>query len=142
MKSSSIPDPRKDFLGRGWAMPVDVDPRTGHVAYSEYEKDIAEAILIILETAPGERVMRPDFGCGIHDMVFTSLDSTTLQRIRSLVEESLRRFEARVEVLAVTVAEDATFDGRLEVSIDYRVRQTNQLGNLVFPFYFREGGQP
>lgn len=140
MKNGSIPDPRKDFLGRGWRMPVSVDPRTGHVAYAEYEDDIEQAILIILETAPGERVMRPDFGCGIHDMVFTSLDSTTLQRIRSLVEESLRRFEARVEVLAVTVDEAATFDGHLDVSIDYRVRQTNQLGNLVFPFYFREGG--
>lgn len=142
MKSSSIPDPRKGFLGRGWALPVDVDPRTGHVAYAEYENDIAQAIVIILETAPGERVMRPDFGCGIHDMVFAALDSTTLTRIRSLVEESLRRYEPRIEVLAVAVAEDATFDGHLDVSIDYRVRQTNQLGNLVYPFYFREGGQP
>lgn len=142
MKIPSIPDARKDFLGRGWAMPVDVDPRTGHVAYAEYDNDIAQAILIVLETAPGERVMRPEFGCGIHDMVFTSLDSTTLQRIRSLVDDALRRYEARIEVLAVTVAEDATFDGHLDVSIDYRVRQTNQLGNLVYPFYFREGGQP
>ena len=77
---------RKDFLGRGWAMPVELDPRTGLVASVAYEEDIRQSILIILETAPGERVMRPNFGCGIHDLVFTSLYSTTLQLIRSSVE--------------------------------------------------------
>jgi phage baseplate assembly protein W len=133
---------RKEFLGRGWAHPVAIDPLTGHVAYAEYEDDIRQAIFIILETAPGERVMRPDFGCGIHDLVFTSLDSTTMQRIRSEVEEALRRWEARVDVLGVTVDESASLDGRLLVQIEYRVRRTNQVGNLVYPFYFREGGRP
>ena len=75
-------DERKDFLGRGWAMPVDIDPRTGLVAIAEYEEDIRQSIRIILETAPGERAMRPNFGCGIHDLVFASVDSKTLQRIR------------------------------------------------------------
>jgi phage baseplate assembly protein W len=135
-------DERKDFLGRGWAMPVAVDPRTGHVAFAEYEDDIRQSILIILETAPGERVMRPNFGCGIHDLVFTSLDSTTMQRIRSVVEEALRRYEARVEVVGVTVDDAASAEGKLLVEVEYRVRRTNQVGNLVFPFYFREGGRP
>ena len=133
---------RKDFLGRGWAMPVQLDPRTGLVASVAYEEDIRQSILIILETAPGERVMRPNFGCGIHELVFTALDSTTLQRIRSVVDEALRRCEARIEVLSINVDEDATVDGKLLVEIDYRVRKTNQTGNLVFPFYFREGGRP
>ena len=70
------------------------------------------------------------------------MDSTTLQRIRSTVEEALRRCEARIEVLNVNVDEAATFEGQLLVEIEYRVRKTNQLGNLVFPFYFREGGRP
>ena len=135
-------DERKDFLGRGWAMPVELDPRTGLVATSEYEDDIRQSILIILETAPGERVMRPNFGCGIHDLVFTAVDSTTIQRIRSVVEEALRRCEARIDVLGVTVDEDATSEGKLLVELEYRVRKTNQIGNLVFPFYFREGGRP
>ena len=133
---------RKDFLGRGWSMPVELDPRTGLVATVAYEADIRQSILIILETAPGERVMRPNFGCGIHEMVFAAVDSTVLQRIRSLVEEALRRCEARIEVLGVTVDEDATSEGVLNIELEYRVRKTNQVGNLVFPFYFREGGRP
>jgi phage baseplate assembly protein W len=135
-------DERKAFLGRGWAMPVALDPRTGLVATVAYEEDIRQSILIILETAPGERVMRPNFGCGIHELVFAAMDSTTLQRVRSTVEEALRRCEARIEVLNVNVDEAATSEGKLLVEIEYRVRKTNQLGNLVFPFYFREGGRP
>jgi phage baseplate assembly protein W len=133
---------RKAFLGRGWAMPVVLDPRTGLVATVAYEEDIRQSILIILETAPGERVMRPNFGCGIHELVFAAVDSTTLQRVRSMVEEALRRCEARIDVLNVNVDETATSEGKLLVEIEYRVRKTNQLGNLVFPFYFREGGRP
>src|ERR1044071_2389564 len=113
---------QKDFLGRGWAMPVEVDPRTGLVASVAYEEDIRQSILIILETAPGERVMRPNFGCGIHELVFAAVDSTTLQRIRSTVEEALLRCEARIDVLAVNINEAATLQGELLVEIEYRVR--------------------
>ena len=132
---------RKDFLGRGWAMPVDLDPRTGLVRSVAYEEDIRQSILIILETSPGERVMRPNFGCGIHDLVFEAIDSTAIQRIRSVVTEALRRCEARIDVLNVTVEEAATAQGKLLIQLEYRVRKTNQTGNLVFPFYFREGGR-
>ena len=131
---------RKEFLGRGWAMPVELDPMTGVVKSVEYEEDIRQSIMIILETAPGERVMRPNFGCGIHDLVFTAVDSTTIQLIRSSVEDALIRCEARVDVLNVNVDESATSEGKLLVELEYRVRKTNQTGNLVFPFYFREGG--
>lgn len=122
-------------------MPVALDPRTGFVASVAYEEDIRQSILIILETAPGERVMRPNFGCGIHEMVFTSLDSTTLQQIRSTVEEALNRCEARIDVLGVTFDETRVSDGELIIELEYRVRRTNQTGNLVWPFYFREGGR-
>lgn len=133
---------RKDFLGRGWAMPVDLDPRTGLVQSVAYEEDIRQSMLIILETSPGERVMRPNFGCGIHDLVFDAIDSTAIQRIRSVVMEALRRCEARIDVLDVTVDEAATAQGQLLIELEYRVRKTNQTGNLVFPFYYREGGRP
>lgn len=142
MSTSDFTGEQKQFLGRGWAMPVQLDPRTGQVASVAYEDDIRQSILIILETAPGERIMRPNFGCGIHELVFTALDSTTIQLIRSTVEEALVRCEARVDVLGITVDEDATTEGQLLVEIEYRVRKTNQTGNLVFPFYFREGGRP
>lgn len=136
-------DPQaKALLGRGWSAPVALDPRTGQVESVAYEEDIRQSILIILMTAPGERVMRPNFGCGIHDLVFTSLDSTTLQLIRSSVEEAMRRCEARIELLEVTVDEEASAEGLLQIGMEYRVRRTNQLGNLVFPFYVKEGGRP
>jgi phage baseplate assembly protein W len=141
MKQDELTTERKDFLGRGWNMPVVLDPRTGRVLSVEYEEDIRQSIFIILETAPGERVMRPNFGCGIHELVFTALDSTAIQRIRSVVEEALRRCEARIDVLAVTVDEEVASDGQLLIELEYRVRKTNQTGNLVFPFYFREGGR-
>ena len=134
-------DERKDFLGRGWAMPVALDPRAGQVAETQYEDDIRQSIRIIIETAPGERVMRPDFGCGIHELVFSSMDSQAMQRVRSTIEDALRRYEARVEVIDVSVMESREFsDGRMRIEVDYRIRKTNQVGNLVFPFYFREGG--
>ena len=123
-------------------MPVALNPRTGQVDSVAYEEDIRQSILIILETAPGERIMRPNFGCGIHELVFTAVDSTAIQRIHSVVEEALRRREARIDVLGVTVDEAAIAEGMLLVEIEYRVRKTNQTGNLVFPFYFREGGRP
>jgi phage baseplate assembly protein W len=141
MNKDDLTIERKEFLGRGGAFPVVLDPRTGLVLGVEYEEDIRQSIMIILETAPGERVMRPNFGCGIHDLVFTALDSTTLQLIRSTVEESLRRCEARIDVLSVTVDEEATSEGKLLIELEYRVRKTNQTGNLVSPFYIREGGQ-
>jgi uncharacterized protein len=123
-------------------VPVQLDPRTGLVASVEAEADIRQSIRIILETAPGERVMRPNFGCGIHELVFTVVDSTTIQRICSVVEEALRRCEARIDVLEVKVDDAATSEGKLLIELEYRVRKTNQTGNLVFPFYFREGGRP
>ncbi len=142
MSASTPTGERKEFLGRGWAMPVQLDPRTGRVASVAYEDDIRQSILIILETAPGERVMRPNFGCGIHELIFTSVDSTVLQQLRSHVEEAMRRCEARIEVLEVTIDEAASAQGELLIELEYRVRKTNQTGNLVFPFYFGEGGRP
>jgi phage baseplate assembly protein W len=141
MNADDLDAQRKDFLGRGWAMPVELDPRTGLVASVAFEEDIRQSILIILETAPGERVMRPNFGCGIHELAFAAVDSTVIQRIKSVVDEALRRCEARIEVLNINVDEDATTDGMLLIELEYRVRKTNQTGNLVFPFYFGEGGR-
>src|SRR5882762_11912489 len=120
MSTREFTEERKDFLGRGWAMPVTPDPRTGLVASVAYETDVRQSILIILETAPGERVMRPNFGCGIHELVFSAVDSTAIQRIRSVVDEALRRCEARIEVLNINVDETATTEGQLLVEIEYR----------------------
>lgn len=131
---------QKDWLGRGWAYPVELDRTTGSVAVAEFEEDIRQAIRIILGTARGERVMRPDFGCGIHELVFEVVDTTMLTRVETEVRESLVRYEARIEVLGVQADPFEAAEGKLLVEIEYRIRRTNQTGNFVYPFYFREGG--
>lgn len=131
---------QKQFLGRGWVWPVRLDPATALVATAEADDDVQQSILIILGTSPGERVMRPEFGCGIADMVFEVIDNATVNRIAALVRDALVRFEARIEVLDVTVDPWRAAEGRLDISIHWRMRATNQVGNLVYPFYFREGG--
>jgi uncharacterized protein len=131
---------QKDWLGRGWAYPVQVDRATGAVQVAEFEDDIHQAIRIILGTAKGERVMRPDFGCGIHELVFEVMDTTTLTRVETAVREALTKYEARIQLMSVAVDPFYAAEGKLLVEIDYRVRLTNQIGNFVYPFYFREGG--
>ena len=123
-----------DFLGRGWAFPVGPDP-DGDVALVEGDRDVEQAIRLILETAPGERMMRPEFGCGIHDYAFAAVDSTRLTMIEDEVEDALVRWEPRIEVLAVDASVADAAAGRMTVSIGYRVRQTNNEFNLVYPFY-------
>jgi phage baseplate assembly protein W len=131
---------QKTWMGRGWAHPVQIDPHTGGVAYAEYEADIRQAIIIILGTSQGERVMRPDFGCGIHDLVFETVDVALLTRVEAAVRDALSKYEARIEVLNVRTDPLLAADGELLIELEYRVRMTNQIGNLVYPFYFREGG--
>lgn len=133
-------DTRKAWLGKGWSTPVRIAPDSGRVVLVAYEADIREAIAIILGTSRGERVMRPDFGCGIHDLVYNVIDVSLLTRVETEVRESLVAFEPRIELMGVRADPYRAADGVLLVEIDYRVRKTNQTGNLVFPFYFREGG--
>ncbi len=129
----------KEFLGRGWKFPVAVEAATGKISMSEYEEDIKEAIWIILSTSKGERVMRPDFGCGIHDFVFASMNTTTLGLVESSVREALTLWEPRIEVTEVAASPDQNDPGRLVISIKYTVRNTNNQFNLVYPFYLGEG---
>lgn len=133
-------DEHKDWMGCGWAFPVRLDPATGGVAVSAYERDIEASIRIILGTSPGERVARPDFGCGIHDLAFDVVDAALLTRIEVSVREAMKRYEARIEVNSVRIDPLYAGEGLLRIEFEYRVRRTNQSGNLVYPFYFREGG--
>ena len=133
-------DQQKEFLGRGWAYPVALDPTTGSAAEAAYEEDVRQSIRIIIATDRGSRVMRPDFGCGIHELVFTAIDSAALTRVKAAVTDALNKYEARIE-FEVNVDPLRAAEGILLVLIDYRIRKTNQTGNLVYPFYFREGGQ-
>jgi phage baseplate assembly protein W len=128
----------KEFLGRGWKFPVIVDAE-GHIAMSEYEEDIKEAIWIILSTSKGERVMRPDFGCGIHDYVFASLNTSNLMLIENNVREALILWEPRIKLLKVETLSEKAAEGILMINIEYEVSTTNNRFNLVYPFYLKEG---
>ncbi len=132
-------DPRA-FLGRGFAFPVAVDA-AGAVAMAEYEEDIRQAIVVILDTEPGERVMRPDFGAGLRSLVFEPLDSSTMALARHRVEQALLLWEPRIDTVGVAVSADPP-RGLLAIEIRYRVRTTNTFYNLVYPFYLQEGRSP
>jgi phage baseplate assembly protein W len=125
------------FLGRGWAFPLAVSP--DDVAMVAAEEDIRQAIRLILETAPGERVMRPTFGSGLRAMTFAPINVGTLSRVQHRVEEALVQWEPRIDVVEVTVSAAEARTGLLHVDIRYRVRATNTFYNLVYPFYLREG---
>lgn len=128
----------EEFLGTGWEFPVDTDSR-GDIAVSSADADIREAIRIILGTAKGERVMRPAFGCDIHDHVFSAATPSTLNLIESSVREALVRWEPRIDVEAVEARTDDAEPNKVLIEIDYHVRTTNSLSNMVYPFYITEG---
>ena len=123
-----------EIIGSGLAFPLQVD-RRGGIALARDEMDIEQAIELILATAPGERPMRPEFGCGVHDFVFDSIDATTVGRMELAIRDALDRWEPRVFVETVEFNLDEVADGRLIIDIGYRVRVTNTMRNLVYPFY-------
>jgi len=123
-----------DFIGRGWGFPLRVGP-TGGIGMVEREQEIQEAIRLVLGTAPGERPMRPEFGCGIHEYVFAPSDGQTAGNIAREVRAALDRWEPRIETDDVVIAFDAVDTGVLYIDVHYTVRSTNDRRNLVFPFY-------
>jgi uncharacterized protein len=128
-----------EFIGRGWAFPLRTDA-TGGIALVAREREIEEALRLILGTAPGERPMRPEFGCRIHEHVFASADGTTASAIAAEVKAALRRWEPRIDVEDVLVSFDARDAAVMYIDIRYAVRRTNDRRNLVFPFYVIPGG--
>lgn len=131
-------DANRNFLGVGWRFPLQVTP-SGRIAHAAFEQRIEEAIVLILSTAPGERPMLPDFGCGIHDVVFEPNDPRTIALVVHMVRQALTRYEARIDLLDVHAENAAEAPNLLLVRINYRVRATNAIGNLVYPFYITEG---
>ena len=128
----------RDFLGTGWAHPVGTDYQ-GDIELSSAEDNIRQSVRIIIGTAKGERVMRPDFGCEVHDYVFAAADPATLSMIEDAVEDALVQWEPRIDVERVEAAPDEDNPNRVLVEIDYWVRETNSSANMVYPFYLDEG---
>lgn len=137
MSRSAADVDHKAFLGRGWAYPIAA--AGADVALAAHEEDVRQAVRIILETARGERVMRPDFGAGLDEFLFEPLNNTTMALVRHRVEEALITWEPRIRVRAVEVTAPEPARGRLDIAIDYELRATNTFYNLVYPFYLQEG---
>lgn len=123
-----------DFTGVGWSLPTRVDG-TGSITLVGGEAEIEQSIALIIGTAPGERPMRPAFGCAIHDFVFAPADVTTAGAIAYEVRASLLQWEPRIDVVDVEVLVDPEDQATLYVDVSYRIRATNSRRNLVFPFY-------
>ena len=121
------------FLGIGWNFPIGF--AGGDVQTAAHEESIRQAIRLILETARGERVMRPDFGCGLHERVFALNDPATRGSAADDVRDALFKWEPRIAVLDVTVTSGGDMGEVLLISITYRVRATDSRSNLVYPFY-------
>ena len=125
---------QKNFLGSGIKWPLNVD-NSGDLNLTHDEECIRQSIWLILGTSKGERVMRPDFGCGIHDLLFAPNNVQTASRIESEIIHALLKWEPRVEVLNVSASADTNEHNLLNIEIDYRIRDTNSRFNMVYPFY-------
>jgi hypothetical protein len=127
------------FLGVGWQFPVELDANKQHFVLAEYEECVRQSILIILSTARGERVMRPDFGCDLYDLVFAPNNASTRGLAESHVEEALLLWEPRIKVLDIAVHPAGEQGEVLNINIEYMVRTTDNRFNLVYPFYLDRG---
>lgn len=128
-----------DFLGKGWKFPPKADYATGRVETVSEEEDIAEAVRIILFTRKGERVMRPEFGCGIQKFMFAEMDYGTVREMEREITDAITTWEPRVIEPEAEVNLDRLQEGMVQIRVQYIVRSTNNPYNLVFPYYIQEG---
>lgn len=133
-----VQEGKQDFLGRGLAFPLGLDPLTGRFLEASHEEDIQQSIYLILMTRKGERLMRPDFGCDIYKFAFATLDYTTLSQMQEAVHRALILYEPRITNLSVEI-QTSQEEGRVDIVLHYLVRSTNNPYNLVYPFYIDEG---
>lgn len=123
-----------EIIGSGWAFPPGIDSQGG-ISLTSERSEITQAIHIILSTSPGQRVMRPMFGCQLHDLVFAPNNSQTAAEARRMVEEALGRWEPRIKVVDVKASPDPEDTSRLLIEIQYDIKATRDRRSLVYPFY-------
>lgn len=126
------------FLGTGWVFPPTFASDNRKVELCSNEKDIKQSLAILLSTAPGERLMHPDFGCRINRYVFAELTKTTLTEIEYEIRQAILLFESRVDLDSITLT-PAPLDGKIVIELHYQIVTTNTRDNMVYPFYLQEG---
>jgi uncharacterized protein len=133
----------KDFLGVGWSFPPEFNKQANAIGVKMVadEEDIAESLRVLLSTVPGERIMQPAYGCGLHAMVFETVNESTLTELKDIIERSVLFFEPRITLESVDIDTDELLEGSLKIQLNYTVRKTNTRSNIVYPFYYLEGSQ-
>lgn len=126
------------FLGCGWGFPPTFDRITRGVEMVKDDLDIHQSLEILLSTGLGERLMLPTYGSQLQEMVFASMTTNLANQIRDFLSQAILYWEPRIEVLSITIQENATLEGRLDIDVSYLIRRTNTRSNLVFPFYLHE----
>ena len=128
----------KSFLGTGWGFPPEFSNRNAEVGMLSDEADIESSLEILLSTRPGERVMRPDYGCNLDELVFEPLTTTFKTYIKDLISTAILYYEPRIEVNSIDLDDTGELEGKIVISIDYTVSTTNTRFNFVYPFYKNE----
>lgn len=130
---------KKSFLGTGWSFPPTFHLDRNHVEMVSEEEDIRQSLFLLISTTPGERLMRPAYGCDLQKLVFEQISHTLRVEIIAMVELAILRFEPRIRVEEVNVTIDPNNYGLLYILVDYLVKSTNSRSNIVYPFYLKEG---
>lgn len=127
-----------DFLGIGWSFPPEFNITEGNVAMTPDVEDINNSLIILLSTRPGERVMFPNYGCDLQEMLFKPLDLTLTTQMKGIIERAILYHEPRINILSIEIDTTQELEGEVLIHIDYEVRNTNTRSNIVFPFYKSE----
>lgn len=128
-----------EFLGEGWSFPPHFDRKSGTLITTADIVDINKSLQILLSTRLGERIMLPDYGCNLEELLFQPLDTTLKTYIKDLIETAILYHEPRIDVQKISLENSNELEGKIVIEIDYIVRVTNSRGNMVFPFYKEEG---
>ena len=128
-----------DFLGRGWSFPPTFDQAIPGVEMLEQEVDVASSLHILLTTAQGERIMVPEYGCNLDELLFESLDTRTKTLMADKIEAAIVYFEPRIELESVRLDDSGELEGVVLIEVIYRIISTNTRYNFVFPYYKQEG---
>lgn len=131
-------DKGRSFLGRGWAFPIRFSGGVNPTMMADEEEDIYQSLQIILSTHLGERIMRPEFGTNLNNLVYHNMDLTARTQLRAAIEEAILYWEHRISLNSVSFDTSEERNGKLSILLEYTIRQTNSRGNLVYPYYYEE----
>lgn len=129
----------KSFLGTGWAFPPGFNATNHGVALVSESEDIKQSLFLLFSTSPGERIMKPEYGCGLQSMVFERLNASTENRIVDMITMAILRYEPRIIQDEIKIELQDAYEGRIHIAVYYTIRLTNTRENIVYPFYFKEG---